>query len=197
MGAISQLAVESWYSNYAFNPSAAWAEHSTMELSTSHGRPGRLQFNSLSGGQPITSLNFKFNKTNSGGGGYLRVYVTDNASLTPSQVTTHMAYLGELPIFGSGTGWKTLAVPASMLDAISQFTGTWYLVLTCSVYVTFYGQTTATNTVRFEGEHADGSMYTNDGGVWKISTPISNDAGVWKDSVAWCNDGGVWKQGIP
>lgn len=188
MGTIYQEAVESWYGN------TSWAEHSSMELTSGYARAGRLQFGSLSSGNSIESLTFKFNKTNSGGGGYLHFYATGNAALLGNQ-TTSMIDLGLMPIFGSGTGWKTLAVPASMLEALSQFAGTWYLVMTCSVYVTFYGQY-STNSPRFEGTYSDGSMYLSDGGVQKISVSYFNDGGVWKQSIASINDGGVWKQGL-
>ena len=198
MGAINELATESWYSNNTFQPSAAWAEHSTMELSTAHGRPGRIQFNSLSIGQQITSLSFKFHKTNSGGGGVFRFYATNNAALLPSQMAS-MTYLGEMPVFGSGTGWKTLAVPSAMFDSLSQFTGEWYLVLTCSVYVTFYGEYpyNDTNEPRFEGEYADGSMYYSVGGGMKLGAPYVSVGGSMRMGTAYVSVGGVMKQGLP
>lgn len=192
MGAINALAQNSWYGT------SSWAEHSSMELTTGHARPGRIQFNSLSSGAAITSLSFRFNKTNSGGGGTFKFYVTDNESLSPKQLSS-MTYLGEMPAFGSGTGWKTLAVPSSMLEAFSQFTGVWYLVLTCSVYVTFYGEYpyNDTNDPRFVGEYADGSLYVSSGGVMRLAPPYVSDGGVMRFGTALVSVGGVMKQGIP
>lgn len=141
------------------------------------------------------SLSFRFNKTNSGGGGIFKFYATDDVNLLPNQLAS-MLYLGEMPIFGSGTGWKTLIVPSPMLEALSQYTGVWYLVLTCSVYVTFYGQS-GTNGPVFEGEFADGSWYVSVGGIMKLAPSYVSAGGIMRFGTVWVSAGGVMKQGIP
>ena len=190
MSALTQNCINGWHDDGGNN----WAQHASISLTSSYARKGRMQFSSLSGGQTITALSFKFYKENTGGGGYFRFYATDNVNLLPNQYESAQ-YLGQMPIFGSGSGWKTLVVPSEMLSALSQFTETWYLIVSCSVSVTFtsyYGS----NKAYFFGEHADGSIYYSDGGVMKLGTPWVSDGGVMKQGTAWVSDGGVMKQGI-
>lgn len=188
MGAIAQNCVNGWHAD-----GDTWAQHSSVSLVGGYGRKGRLQFNSLSGGQLITDLTLRLYKEDTNGSGTLRLYVTTNPNLLPSQYASAQ-YIGELPQYGSGTGWKTLTVPASMFEALSQFTGTWYLILECSISLTFtsYG----TNACSLNGNYTDGSMYYSDGGVMKISTPYYSDAGVMKLCTAYDSDGGAMKQGL-
>ena len=190
MSALSQNCVNGWHDDGG----NTWAQHASISLTTGYARKGRMQFAPLSGGQTITLLSFKFYKTNTGGGGYLRFYVTADASLLPSQFESAQ-YLGQMPIFGSGTGWKTLVVPSEMFAGLGQFTGTWYLIISCSVSVTFTSYS-STNAANFFGEYADGSMYYSDGGVMKLGAPWVSDGGVMKQGTAWVSDGGVMKQGI-
>lgn len=189
MGTVSQTCINGWHED-----TNTWAQHSSVSLVGGYGRKGRLQFSSLSGGQLITSLSFTFYKSDTNGSGTLRFYVTTDAGLLPSAYASAQ-YLGEMPQYGSGTGWKTLAVPSSMFEGLSQFTGTWYLILSDSISLTFnsYG----TNACYFSGTYADGSMYYSDGGVMKISTPYTLDGGIMKPCTAYYSDGGVMKICIP
>ncbi len=149
MGAINQVAISSWYDNGG----NVWATHMTMELTGNYGRWGRFQFNSLSGGQPITALTFRFRKINTGGGGTLRLYASADANLPPDSATSAL-YIGDLAGWGSGDGWKTLTFTQGMMNTLSQFTGTWYLFAASSVYVQFYGYH-GTYPASFEGTYLD------------------------------------------
>lgn len=107
-----------------------------------------------------------------------------------------MVDLGLMPVFGSGTGWKTIIFPASMLHTLSQFNGTWYLVMTCSIYVTFYGND-STYDVLIEGDYSDGSLYVSAGGIMKLAPPYISAGGVMRFGTVWISVGGVMKQGMP
>ncbi len=189
MAAISQRSIASWYDNGG----NVWAAHSSMELTGDHAREGRIQFNSISGGAPITSLSLRFYKNNSGGGGTFNLYATTDPNLPPNSITSGI-YLGALAGWGSGTGWKTLVFTQDMMNVLSQFTGTWYLLLTCSVYVTFTGGS-GSNAPEFTGTYADGTAYVNVGGVYRLGNPWANVGGVWRSGVSKVNVGGIWKDG--
>ena len=190
MGAISQRSAASWYDNGG----NAWASHAGMEL-TAAGRKGRIQFGTLSGGMPITALSFQFDKTNSGGGGTFTLYATDNANLLPNDMAGAV-YVGALSGWGAGTGTKTVALSETMASALRQFTGTWYLLMQSSVYVTFTGGS-GSSAPLFTGEYQDGSVYINIAGVYRLGQPLVNVGGVWRGGVQQVNAGGIWRDGKP
>lgn len=194
MATIYSEAVEAWYSNNNQQSNASWALHSSFELTASHVRPGRIQFASLSGGKPITNLDIKFQKINTGGGGVFKLYSTDNVNLLPSQLAS-MTYLGESPVYGSGSGWKTLTLTSSIYNVLAQYTGTWYLIMTCAVYTQFDADT-STARFRFEGAYLDGVFKLHNGTSFVNGVPYVYNGTAWVPGIPYVYDGTQWKPGI-
>ena len=172
---------------------SGWTSQNVLGLGGSSDYKGRLTFPALSAGKPITELQLQMYRDSSGNLATLALYATTSASLVGNDIAS-AAYLETIGM-PSGTGMKSFSLGSNARDVISQFAGTWYLLVDADISIEIRGSA-ASNSARFNGAYSEGSIRINDGGVWKLADPCVNDNGVWKVAVAYINESGVWKQGV-
>lgn len=191
MGAISQRSAGTWYGT------STWNSRSDSISGGSANYKNAIQFGSLSGGKPITSLTLTFNKKSTNSGTYtMNIYASATLIAPPTSFNTG-TFVQTFSWSRPSAGSVVLTFNESAMAVLSQFTGTWYLMFESpGPYETTFTGGSGSSAPLFSGEYSEGSMHINVGGVWRQGNPHANVSGVWRSGVQYINVNGVWKQGI-